>query len=142
MTNHARSNVPGTEEGCEGPHQVDGINYVNDVPRYFTNYALVSKTLNGPGHAGHDLGLRLRRPAHRLLHAVRRHQDRHHHRPAHPHDRQHLRAPSSASTTGCCSRSVESGSSGTLRSTSYGYRAPNAGPYVPVIGDGSGVRTR
>lgn len=49
MTQHGRSNVPGTDEGCEGPHQENGVNHVNTVSRYFNNYALATKTLAGPG---------------------------------------------------------------------------------------------
>ena len=47
MTEHGRTLVPGTEEGCEGLPAPG--NMANLVSRFFNNYALVNKTLSGPG---------------------------------------------------------------------------------------------
>ncbi len=49
MTRHGRTLVPGSEEGCEGAVPPNGV--ANLVSRYFNNYALVNKTLSGPGLA-------------------------------------------------------------------------------------------
>jgi RHS repeat-associated protein len=135
---HGRSNVPGTEEGCEGPHQVDGINYVNEVPRYFTNYALVSKTLSGPGmpamtwnytYSGPSIGcftpcvgtktVTITDPLNNTV--------------------QNTYGTQFGINEGLLLTSVESGSSGVLRTTNYTYRLPNAGPYPAVVGAYGGV---
>jgi hypothetical protein len=49
---HGRSNVPGSEEACEGPHYINGLSRANLVSRYFANYTLISKGLGGPGMPG------------------------------------------------------------------------------------------
>ena len=138
MTMHGRSNVPGTEEGCEGPHQVNGINYVNDVPRYFTNYALVSKTLSGPGmpamtwnyaYSGPSIGcftpcagtktVTITDPLNNTI--------------------QNTYGTQFGINDGLLLTSVESGSSGVLRTTNSTYRLPSAGPYPAVVGAYGGV---
>lgn len=135
MTMHGRTNVPGSEEACEGPYYVNGLSKANLVSRYFATYALVAKTLSGPGL-----------PAMTWAYAYS---------PAYG---------SFAPCNGCTGSKIvtitdpqgqvsqrtygtefginegllltgsEGNGSAILRTTTYAYRAPGAGPYPSLVG--------
>ena len=136
MRMHGRSNIPGTEAGCVGQFYAgSSLSYVNPVSRYFTNYALLYKTLAGPGMPAmrwtYDYGpakgsfapcngcvntktVTTTDPSGNVV--------------------QNTYGTQFGINDGLLLSSTEGSSGNVLRSTSYVYQGSNAGPFPPYVG--------
>jgi RHS repeat-associated protein len=132
---HGRSNVPGSEEACEGPHYINGLSRANLVSRYFANYTLISKGLGGPGMPGmtwtydYSTARGSFAPCNGCIAT----------KTVTITDPQANVTQKTFGTRfgiddGLLLASSEGNGNTVLRSTSYAYRAPEAGPYPNMVG--------